>query len=557
LIKKAHITFLLFLLAISACTSTRNSQKIKNVSNYKERKAFEVAYYEAGKQKILNNKENALKLYKDALAIDPKSHATMYQLAKLYYQGDHFNEALYWAEKAVSQGPFNHWYSGQLGQFYSKFGKYNESAEVFAKMVEAEPDVKNNYTEAASQFFNAKNYNQTVAYLKKMQNTFGIEPESSTRLEYVYTAMGKKDLAVQEMEKLADHYPNEIQYKGYLSEAYQNAGETDKAIATLQDLLKINPNSGKAYYALYTIYHDQRNEKLAYSNLKEAFKYDDLELVQKLQSISTYFLVIKTDEEKRMQLDQLADILLVTYPTASEPLVLKSDIEGTIGNFALAREYSLKALEKDPSDYKLWSKLISIDEQLGDTKILVYDALKALDLFPNMPRLYAQLGYAYIKEKQYQKAVDISQEGIEIALDQNEKIDLLQCLASAYQNLENFNKSDQIFDDILSTSPYNTVVLNNYAYSLANRKEQLDKADSLIEKALKLDPKNPFFIDTKARILFAKKEYQPALKLLDQCMAMDPKNPEYYRHAKEIFLAIGNQTMANEMQTKINQLDVK
>jgi tetratricopeptide (TPR) repeat protein len=557
LTKTVHITLALFLLAAVGCKSISFSTQTSSENGYKQKVAFETVYYEANKQKVLNNKENALRLYHEALVLDPKSHATMYQLAKLYHQANKSNEALYWAEKTVEQSPYNHWYSGQLGQFYSKYGKYTESANVFAQMVNKEPDEKQNYTETAGQYFNAKNYNQSVVYLKKMQERFGIEPESSTRLEYVYSTMGKSELAVLEMEKLAEHFPNDIQYKGYLSEAYQNAGQTEKAIETLNDILRIDPTSGKAYYALYKLYHGMLNEKLAFANLKESFKHQDLDLVQKLQVISTYFLVIKTDSSKLLEATELADILLNTYPNAPEPLILKSDIEGTMGNFTLAREYSLKALDKDQSDYTLWSKLISIDERIGNTALQLEDAKKALDLFPNVTRLYAQIGYALINEQEYYQALSITEEGLEIALDKNEKIDLLLCQSSAYQQLNNHPKSDQIFDNILSISPYNSVVLNNYAYSLATRKEKLVKADSLIELALKLEPKNPFFLDTKAWIFFAKKEYQSALKLLDQCMELDSANPEYYRHAKEIFLEMGNQTMANEMQAKLDLLNVK
>ena len=555
--KTIHIALALFLLATVGCKSISFSKQASSDNGYKQKVAFETAYYEANKQKVLNNKENALRLYHEAIVLDPKSHATMYQLAKLYHEANKSNEALYWAEKCVSQSPYNHWYSGQLGQFYSKYGKYAESATVFAQMVNSEPDEQQNYTEAAGQYFNAKNYNQSVVYLKKMQEKFGIEPKSSTRLEYVYSAMGKSALAVLEMEKLAEHFPNDIQYKGYLSEAYQNAGKTEKAIETLNDILRIDPTSGKAYYALSKLYHDMLNEKLAFANLKEAFKHQDLDLVQKLQAISTYFLVIKTDASKLQEATELSDILLNTYPNAPEPLILKSDIEGTMGNFSIARDYNLKALEKDPSDYKLWSKLINIDERMGNTEFQLEDAKKALELFPNMTRLYVQIAYALINEQEYYQAISTTEEGLEIALDKNEKIDLLLCQSSAYQKLHNYIKSDQTFDNILSISPNNGVVLNNYAYSLAIRKEKLTKADSLIEIALKLEPKNPFFLDTKARIFFVKKEYQSALKLLDQCMEVDSTNPEYYRHAKEIFLEMGNQTMANEMQAKLDLLNVK
>ncbi len=555
--KTVHIPLVLFLLAGVGCKSISFSTQTSSENGYKQKVAFETVYYEANKQMVLNNKENALGLYHEAIVLDPKSHATMYQLAKLYYQANKSNEALYWAEKAVAQSPYNHWFSGQLGQFYSKYGKYPESANMFAQMVNAEPEEKQNYTEAAGQYYNAKNYNQSVIYLKKMQDRFGIESESSTRLEYVYSAMGKPELAVLEMEKLAVHFPNEIQYKGYLSEAYQNAGKTEKAIETLNDILTLDPNSGKAYYALSKIYHGMFNEKLAFDNLKEAFRYQDLDLVQKLQAISTYFLVIKTDTNKLKEVKELSDILLNVYPNAPEPLILKSDIEGTMGSFSLAREYNLKALEKDQSDYKLWSKLIIIDERMGNAALQLEDAKKALELFPNVTRLYAQIGYALIVEQEYYQAISITEEGLEIALDKNEKIDLLLCQASAYQKLNNHGKSDQIFENILSISPNNGVVLNNYAYSLALRKEMLVKADSLIEIALKREPNNPFFLDTRAWIFYAKKEYTSALKLLDQCMALDPENSEYYRHAKEIFMEMGNQTMANEMQSKIDLIDVK
>ena len=85
----------------------------------------------------------------------------------------------------------------------------------------------------------------------------------------------------------------------------------------------------------------------------------------------------------------------------------------------------------------------------------------------------------------------------------------------------------------------------------------LDKADTLINLALKLEPRSPFYLDTKAWVLYGKKEYEQALKILNKCMAIAPESTEYYKHAKEIFETMGNQTMANEMQIKIDELNEK
>lgn len=556
LVKYLHITvfFLVSLLAF-ACKSKKNIVSSSGL-DYKTQKSFEQVYFSANKEKVLGNKKKALKLYNDALTIYPKSHATMYQLAKLYYRSEKYNEALYWAEQSIETNPkFNHWYSGQLAQFYNKFGKYEESAEQFSLMVENEPNVRKNYTEAANQYFNAKKYDKAISILKDMQKKFGVELESASRLEYIYTSIGRKDDAIGALEALVETDPDNIQYLGFLAETYNHGGYTNKSIATLNKVLTIEPETGKAYYALYTIYAKLGDRDLAVKNLKASFKYNDISLQQKLQSITPFFLEIPKNESSKNMLLELSDVLMKDYPQQLEPYMLRADIHGTIGQHQLARVYVEKAIAIDNSDFQLWSKLIHLNSRLGDRDRQLETIEKAIELFPTRVQLYATQAYAYMGKKAYQKAIEIAIEGLEVAVDDQNRVHLLRCLASAYSELENYQKADQAIDKILTYNAYDPTALNNYAFSLAERKERLEEADSMINIALKIEPGNPFFLDTKAWILFAKKEYKQALKLLDRCMEIDPKNPEYYRHAKLIFVEIGNLTMANEMQQKINSLD--
>ena len=549
------LSFCLLLLGYG-CSSSKTIVGSDKRLDYKTLKSFEKIYFEANKQNILANNEKALELFNQALKINPNSHATMYQLSKLYYKLDKFEEALYWSENAVtSSHTFNHWYYGQLGQFYSKFGRYEESGDVFAKMIVNEPDVRDNYIESSSQYYNAKKFDRSVEVLNSMQEYFGIEMESSTRLEYVYSTTDQKDKAVVEMEKLAASDETNVRFKGFLSDAYIEAGEEQKAIVLLKEIIELDPGSGKAYYALHSLYSNSNQDKLAMQQLKKAFIYDDLTLQQKLQSISGYFRKIEKGNYIYDEMDELSNILIDKYPTDLEPYMLKADINGSVGNFETAREYTLKALDVDASEFKLWNKLISANDRLQDPKQQVIDTDRALELFPNMVMLYAAKGYAHLELSQYDEAIEITEEGLDVAVSKAEKTDLLLCISTAYNKLKNFKKADATFDKILKINPYNTTVLNNYSYSLAERKIRLDEADSLISVALNMEPRNPFFLDTKAWVLFAKKEYKEALELLNRCMEIDPKNPEFYIHAKEVFLEMGNTTMANDMQEKINKLN--
>ena len=241
--------------------------------DYQQQKDFEKVFFEANKQKVLNNKEKALELYIKSLTLNKQSHAAMFQVANLNYQLDRFNEALYWAEQTVKTSEtYNHWYYGQLAQFYNKFGKYTESAQLFSSMIENEPDVKENYFEAANQYYNAKEFEKAIAVLKGMQETFGVEMESASRLEFVYSAVGQGDKAVEAMEQLVSEDPSDIRSRGFLAETYLKNNQKEKSIETLQGIIKSDPEIGKAYFALYSIYEEDGNYSLAFYNLKESFK---------------------------------------------------------------------------------------------------------------------------------------------------------------------------------------------------------------------------------------------------------------------------------------------
>lgn len=524
--------------------------------DYTSQKKFEDVFFEANKQKVLKNKEKALELYTTALGLYPKSHATMYQIAKLSYQLDKYMEAMIMAEKTVRTArTYNHWYYGLLAQYYNKFGKYAESAAVFHKMIENEPNVKENYIECANQYYNAKLLDEAIEVLKKMQTYFGVEKESSTRLDFVYSAMGEKEKAIFEMEKLVEAFPDDVQYKGYLSETYMKGGRNKEALALLEKIIVQDPSVGKAHFALFTINSNEGKQKQAMGYLKEALKYDDLSLQQKMQAISGYLNDLKRDTSLKNDLLDCASILEVNYVNYIEPYVLKSDIYGVLGEYELARVNIRKALNLKPSEFHLWSKLLASNARLSDVDQQLKDTKEALELFPNVIELYVSQAYAYIEKKEYVKGIEIADEGLEIALHRKDQILLMLCKASAFEKQEMYIESDNTYEEILVLNPYDAAVLNNYSYSLANRKNHLDKADSLINTAMKLEPANPFFLDTKAWVLYGKGDYEQAIKILNKCIDIDPKGEVYYRHAIACYEALGNITMINIMQQKLDNLN--
>ena len=60
--------------------------------------------------------------------------------------------------------------------------------------------------------------------------------------------------------------------------------------------------------------------------------------------------------------------------------------------------------------------------------------------------------------------------------------------------------------------------LNNYAYYLSERGEQLDKAEVMSYKTVKAEPKNSTYLDTYAWILYMLGRYSEAKIYIDQAL---------------------------------------
>ena len=79
--------------------------------------------------------------------------------------------------------------------------------------------------------------------------------------------------------------------------------------------------------------------------------------------------------------------------------------------------------------------------------------------------------------------------------------------AEAYYNLNNSSQAFLSFEKVIEIEPDNYVAMNNYAYYLSVKGEQLDKAESLSSQVILANPENPTYLDTHAWVLFKQKEF--------------------------------------------------
>jgi tetratricopeptide (TPR) repeat protein len=541
------VSLALLLVLFASC----RSKKIQSDNlTYEQKVKFNEHYFNASKQKSIGNFDEAFKEFEACYRINPKSHASMYQLANISFRNKQLDDAIYWGEKSIKTDPYyNHWYYGQLAQFYSRAGQNEKSVKIFQKMIDNEPLRPTNYIEAANQNINAQSFKEAIKILNKYQNIFGVEEESARKLEQLYIKLNKPEQALNEIAKLTIANPDEVRYWGLLAETQMTLGKKDDAQKSYTKIIGLDSLNGYAHFGLADIERAKGNNETSFKHLIMGFKDERVKLINKLQVISSYYVLMQRDEKSRLQVFSLGETLLITHPHEALSYVVYSDLLYAVNKFEESRTYLVKSLDIENSDFKVWQKLLSIDEQLNNMKTLEEDSHKAMEGFPNIPALYIYNGFALIALKQFEKSTVVSQDGLSYAIQQKDKIQLLLNLADANHQLKKYKEADKAFDAVLNLEPNNTLALNNYAYFLSLRNERLDEAENLVKRALKNEPDNPSYLDTYGWILFQKKNYSEAISQLKMALKETPKNPEILEHLGDALYKSGD-TAGAQVQWK-------
>lgn len=103
---------------------------------------------------------------------------------------------------------------------------------------------------------------------------------------------------------------------------------------------------------------------------------------------------------------------------------------------------------------------------------------------------------------------------------------------TAYKQ-KNFSKSLEIYQKILNQNPSQATALNDFGYILAETTQELTRALSLCMNALKLQPQNPYYLDSVAWIYYKMGRISDALPYIQKAFSLMPHNTELKTH-KEI-----------------------
>jgi tetratricopeptide (TPR) repeat protein len=362
-------------------------------------------------------------------------------------------------------------------------------------------------------------YDEAIGVFNQIETQIGVNEALSLQKQQIYNTLGKPEKATAEIEKLAAAYPFEPRYQAILAEIYMNRGQKLKALEAYNKINELDPNDPYIHISLSEYYRQEGDIEKAYEELLIALANPELDIDMKVQVLVFWFEGAEVNPDLKEKAIGIAEVLIQTHPDSPKGYQILGDVLMDNKDFESANANYLQAIEIDSSNYVLWENLLFTDINLQDFVSLEDHSRRCLNLFPVQPLPYLFNGIGCYQNEKYPEALKSLEDGRKFVVNNDNLLgEFYNYTGEVQQKLGNFTASSLAYDKALIINPKNSVVLNNYAYYLSLRGEQLEKALEMAQKATELDPANNSNIDTYAWVYYKLGRYEDALRWLEKAI---------------------------------------
>jgi tetratricopeptide (TPR) repeat protein len=203
-------------------------------------------------------------------------------------------------------------------------------------------------------------------------------------------------------------------------------------------------------------------------------------------------------------------------------------------------------------NYSLYMQAVLLANASGRNQELVHITEEALQSYPDSADLRFFRGIGLYGQASYEALVaNLDSTRFEDFSQGEYESQSWMLYAEALYRLEEFDRSDSLFEALIRNEPDNYMVMNNYSYYLAERGEKLEEAWGWSKTAIEQNPDNATFLDTHAWVLFKLGRLEEAEFYILKALEKGGENDaEINEHAGDIQKALDSPVLARSYYLK-------
>lgn len=546
-----HVCSYCLLLCLVASYQPSIAQKRRPVETKSEgarQRESEFVFTEGQKFFVLEDYSKALLYFQKAAELTPENATVHYKIAEVWAKGvkdEDQRQAAMSIENALRFEKKNKYFYLLASNIYASLNNLDKATAALETMMKEVKGTEEHLFDLAALYVYNKREDDALKTYNRAETALGINEISSLQKQRIYLDKGKIADALAEGEKLANAYPEEPRFMMGYAELLAQTGDRVKAITLLEQYLRENSEAGSVKMLLAGLYRDNGQEEKSQQYVLDVIQDPQVNLDSKLLMVSTYSAAVRQKAGTRNAalekfVINLIEKLEADYPRDANVNIVSGDLFMALTRDEEALVKYRLAIQNGTGNYEAWQNLLYLESQSNQVDSLIHHAEQALELFPNQGMVYYFNGFGLLKKKQYREAAYSFEQAKKLSTANPAFVnDLNTMLGDCYNGAKDYTKSDQAYEEALNYNPNNDVVLNNYSYYLALRKENLDKAEKMAAQLVKAFPNNSSYLDTYAWVLFAQEKFKEALKVMEKVTQGTSVSSTHWEHYGDILFKLG------------------
>lgn len=553
----------LMLIAMALPFAIRGSASKKEGITQANRVKATYVLMEAQRQHFLEHDDAFYHLIAYAYSLDSTNTSIAFYMGVAKFERtsfehtDELTAALAQMRKHVEAHPEDKYEARLYAHAAFLVNQYQEGLRVLNIQHQLHPQDDNLLSTMADAYEKTNDYKKALAIYDTLQQWQGQSVELSSAKLKAYQALNDTTGAIHEMRALLASAPTNADYNLAMGKMLFMFGYRDSAMVYYDKAQQYEPDNGLTYLTKAE-YYLALGDTLNYDRQTyQALVSTDLDVESKLQILVNYTKTLLSAKDTTHRTDHLFDVLIEQHPLEPQIRVLYSEYLMVIDNNEGAAEQIDYALNLDPTNKELWTRLMAYYLYAGNYEKAIEVGDKAIRLNPDNVELYSYLGSSCYSVKQYDKAIEVYDKALAIldSTQVDDRSNLLSGKADVKFAMGDTIAAFALYDQSLDLNPDNPGTLNNYAYFLALSNRDLDKAERMSAKTIVEDAANPTYLDTYAWVFYMRKEYTMAQLYIEMAIKNEEQpTSELFEHYGYILLANGDKQKALEQWRKAIEL---
>ena len=553
----------LMLIAMALPFAIRGSASKKEGITQANRVKATYVLMEAQRQHFLEHDDAFYHLIAYAYSLDSTNTSIAFYMGVAKFERtsfehtDELTAALAQMRKHVEAHPEDKYEARLYAHAAFLVNQYQEGLRVLNIQHQLHPQDDNLLSTMADAYEKTSDYQKALAIYDTLQQWRGQSVELSSAKLKAYQALNDTTGAIHEMRALLASAPTNADYNLAMGKMLFMFGYRDSAMVYYDKAQQYEPDNGLTYLTKAE-YYLALGDTLNYDRQTyQALVSTDLDVESKLQILVNYTKTLLSAKDTTHRTDHLFDVLIEQHPLEPQIRVLYSEYLMVIDNNEGAAEQIDYALNLDPTNEELWTRLMAYHLYAGNYEKAIEVGDKAIRLNPDNVELYSYLGSSCYSVKQYDKAIEVYDKALAIldSTQVDDRSNLLSGKADVKFAMGDTIAAFALYDQSLDLNPDNPGTLNNYAYFLALSNRDLDKAERMSAKTIVEDAANPTYLDTYAWVFYMRKEYTMAQLYIEMAINNEEQpTSELFEHYGYILLANGDKQKALEQWRKAIEL---